>query len=127
MKPRPGASASERLPQHADDLARDQVVLEHISEKLEELARVTKSLASHHADRVDALRADIGVLPPKRGRRLEEIPPNFRQEVLRLKNEKGWGRPRIREFMRAKDWMVRRVLEEAAGEETGSRRRGPRA
>jgi hypothetical protein len=121
---RPHVSASERLPQHVERLAKDQVVLEHISERLEALMRLTKALASHHADGLDALRADIGVLPAKRGRRLEEIPPNFRQEVLRLKTENGWGRPRIREFMQAKDWMVRRVLEEAAGDEAGSRHRG---
>jgi hypothetical protein len=67
----------------------------------------------------------VALLPSRRGRHLEEIPPNFLQKVKTLHEERGWGRGRILEAMRAegaKEWMVRRALAEIAGGNAGSSR-----
>ena len=46
--------------------------------------------------------------PPGRPR-LAENPESFRQEVLRLKAENGWGRGRIAAEMRVSELRVRTV------------------
>lgn len=123
MTPRPGASLSERLRADVENLELLQHAIERLAEKDEERARLSKTVAARLAATVESLRADVGLLPRGRGRPLAEIPPNFRQEVLRLHNENGWGRPRIAAAMRVSESKVRRVLEEAAGEKSSARRR----
>lgn len=125
MTPRPGASLSERLHETVESLALLQHALERIAEKDEERAQLSKAVAARSAALVDELRADVGLLPRGRGRPLAKIPSDFRQEVLRLHREEGWGRPRIAEAMRVSEAKVRRVLKEAhaeAGEKPSARR-----
>jgi hypothetical protein len=130
LTPRPGVSLSERLHAHVENLAFIQHALEAIAEKDKERSDLSKTAAARAGALVDALRADVALLPRRVGRPLAEIPPSFRQEVLRLHREYGWGRPRIvramRVFepkMRGVDYKVRRVLADAAGEKPSARRR----
>jgi DNA-directed RNA polymerase specialized sigma24 family protein len=125
VTPRPGASLYERLRDGAENLALIVHALERIAEKDDERAQLSKTIAARVAELADELRADVGLLPRGRGRPLAKISPNFRQQVLRLQREEGWGRPRIAEAMRVSEAKVRRVLEEArdqAGEKPSARR-----
>ena len=125
MTPEPGASLSERLHEAVESLALLQHALERIAEKDEERAQLSKTVAARTAAVVDELRSNVGLLPRGRGRPLAKIPPIFRQEVLRLHDEEGWGRPRIAAAMRVSEAKVRRVLEEErgkAGEKASARR-----
>jgi hypothetical protein len=124
MTPRPAASLSERLHETVESLALIQHAVERIAEKDEERAQLSKTVAASIAAVADQLRDDVGLLPRGRGRPLAKIPPAFRQEVLRLNREEGWGRPRIAQAMRVSEAKVRRVLEEErgkAGEKSSAR------
>jgi hypothetical protein len=116
MTPRPGASLFERLRDDVEALALIQHALERIAEKDEDRAQLSKAAAARTAAIVDELRAHVGLLPRGRGRPLAKFPANFRQDVLRLKRENGWGRPRIAAAMGVSPAAVRRVLEESARE-----------
>jgi hypothetical protein len=125
VTPRPGASLFERLRDDVEALALIQHALERIAEKDEDRAQLSKAAAARTAAIVDELRAHVGLLPRGRGRPLAKITPNFRQEVLRLKRENGWGRPRIAAAMGVSESLVRRVLEEdraQAGEKPSARK-----
>jgi hypothetical protein len=126
MTPEPGASLSERLHEAVESLALLQHALERIAEKDEERAQLSKTVAARTAAVVDELRSDVGLLRRGRGRPLAKIPPIFRQEVLRLQDEEGWGRPRIAAAMRVSEAKVRRVLEEERGK-TGEKASARRA
>jgi hypothetical protein len=115
----------ERLRESVGRLELLLVLVEEIARRDEDRLRLSKEVAAQLGAAIKDLRTDIGLLPRGRGRPLAEIEPNFRQEVLRLHTENGWGRPRIAEAMGVSESKVRRVLEEAAGAKPFARRRGP--
>jgi hypothetical protein len=125
VTPEPGVSLFERLRESAESLGLLQHALEQIAEKDEQRAQLSKAAAARAGQLVEALRRDVGLLPRGRGRPLEEIPLNFLQEIRRLRDEEGWGRPRIVAAMRdhgVSEWKVRRILERDAGEKSSSKR-----
>jgi hypothetical protein len=124
MTPEPGVSLSDQLRALEDSMGMLRRALDAIVNEDEQRARLSKAAAAWAGQLEQSLHELAELAPQRRGRRLEEIPENFLQEVLRLHREAGMGRPRIVATMGAPEWMVRRVLKEAAGEKTGSRSRG---
>ena len=127
MTSRPGASAFERLRALQDEAAFLGALLEKLSAQDEERARL-KAAAARAGQIEDELRETRVRLPGKPGRPLDEIPPSFVQEILRLHDEYGWGRPRILDAMRDRgvtERHVRRVLAQHAGQNPYPAKRSP--
>jgi hypothetical protein len=102
----PDVSSYERLRALQGGLAPVRVALELAATRLGELER--------------DLAEEVAQAPRPRGRpRLEKNPRNFLQEVRRLHEEEGLGRPAILAAMRdsgVTEWQVRQALAEIAGE-----------
>jgi hypothetical protein len=123
VTPDPGLSASERLRDLEQAFALLRHALDKIADEDQRRANLSKAAAARAGELDDELHGVVALLPPRRGRHLEEIPPNFLQKVKTLHEERGWGRGRILSAMRAegaKEWMVRRALREIAGGNSGS-------
>lgn len=126
MTPDPGASAFERLRELQSGWEIVAAALETLEQRFDQDASLVHALAAQARKLNEKTSDTVALLPTKRGRRLEEIPPNFLQKVKTLHEERGWGRGRILAAMRAegaKEWMVRRALAEIAGGNSGSSRR----
>jgi hypothetical protein len=125
MTPDPGFSASKRLRDLEQGFALLRLALDKIADEDQRRANLSKTAAARAGELEDDLHRVVALLPRRRGRHLEEFPPNFLQKVKTLHEERGWGRDRILAAMRAegaKEWMVRRALREIAGGNSGSSR-----
>jgi hypothetical protein len=125
MTPELGVSASERLRNLEQAFALLRLALEKIADDDQRRARLSETAATRAGELGKDLHELVVFLPKKRGRHLEEIPPNFLQKVKTLHEERGWGRDRILAGMRdegATEWQVRRALSEIAGGNSGSSR-----
>jgi hypothetical protein len=99
--------------------------LEAAAEQSQKQANLLQAAAVRIAQLEDELGELSVLLPGRPGRPLAKTPDSFRQEVLRLRAEHGWGRPRIAAAMRVPESRVRRVLKDAArgaGENPSARR-----
>lgn len=124
--PDPGASAFERLRELQSGWELVAAALETLEQRFDQDSSLVHALAAQARKLNEKTSDTVALLPSKRGRRLEEIPPNFLQKVKALHEERGWGRDRILEAMRdegATEWLVRRALAEIAGGNSGSSRR----
>ena len=79
-------------------------------------AVLSKEAAARAAQLAENLHEVVALLPREPGRPLDETPEEYVQEILRLKRERGWGRPRIVEETGFPERMVRRVLRECLDE-----------
>jgi hypothetical protein len=119
VTPEPGASAfEEQLRALQEDFAFLHAVLDKLSAQDEQRARLSKAAAARAAKIDEGLSEAIAVLPGKPGPRRRPLDELLVQEILHMKEELGWGRPRIVAAMRdsgVTDRQVRRVLSEHAG------------
>jgi hypothetical protein len=124
VTPEPGASAFDRLRALEEDAAFLRRAFDTLADEDARRAHLSKVAAARFGKLEEDLREAVALLPRKPGRpRLEKTPPSFLQEIRRLHEELGWGRPRIVAAMRDRgltEWEVRLALAEAAGEKAGS-------
>src|SRR5262249_23490595 len=123
----PDATVFEQLRALAEDHALLQAAVDQLADSTDRHARLAKAVTARHEEFGRRLAEAVALLPRGRGRpELEEIPAVFLQEIRRLRDEEGWGRPRILAVMRPHgitDWQLRKQLERDAGGKRGSRSR----
>jgi hypothetical protein len=113
LTPEPGAPLSECLAELANELAARR---REFDARLDALRRDADARLGAVEQQLNALAAVVSRGP---GRPSGENPPNFRQDVQRLKVERGWGRGRIATELGVSPHQARKELkklEEAAGE-----------